>query len=92
MKPTVVLVHGAFADSSSWNGVIRVLKKNGYAVVAAANPLRGVQADARSVTDLVKSIEGDVVLVGHSYGGCVITQVDLDATKVRALVLSLIHI
>lgn len=86
MKPTVVLVHGAFADSSSWNGVIRVLKKNGYAVVAAANPLRGVQADARSVTDLVKSIEGDVVLVGHSYGGCVITQVDLDATKVRALV------
>jgi pimeloyl-ACP methyl ester carboxylesterase len=73
-KPTIVLVHGAFADSSSWNGVIAVLERDGYTVVAAPNPLRGVRADADVVSDLVKSIQGPVVLVGHSYGGSVISE------------------
>ena len=67
-KPTVVLVHGAFADASSWNGVTERLVGDGYTVVAAANPLRGVRADARYVSDIVASINGPVVLVGHSYG------------------------
>jgi pimeloyl-ACP methyl ester carboxylesterase len=64
-KPTVVLVHGAFADSSSWNGVIRTLEADGYPVVAAANPLRSVKGDARSVSGLLSTIAGPVVLVGH---------------------------
>ena len=65
-KPTVVLVHGAFADSSSWNGVVTILERHGYRVVAAANPLRSVRTDADAVSDIVKSIKGPVVLVGHS--------------------------
>ncbi|QNQ10571.1 alpha/beta fold hydrolase [Sphingomonas alpina] len=85
-KPTVVLVHGAFADSSSWNGVIAVLERDGYSVVAAPNPLRGVRADADVVSDLVKSIKGPVVLVGHSYGGSVISEAAEGASNVRALV------
>ena len=64
-KPTVVLVHGAFADSSSWNGVIRTLEADGYPVVAAANPLRSVKGDARSVSSLLSTIAGPAVLVGH---------------------------
>ncbi|HDC4610674.1 TPA: alpha/beta hydrolase, partial [Enterobacter kobei] len=72
-KPTVVLVHGAFADSSSWNGVTRILQKDGYNVVAAANPLRSVSGDAAYVSSVVNNIKGPVVLVGHSYGGQVIT-------------------
>lgn len=85
-KPTVVLVHGAFADSSSGNGVIAVLERDGYSVVAAPNPLRGVRADADVVSDLVKSIKGPVVLVGHSYGGSVISEAAEGASNVRALV------
>lgn len=73
-KPTIVLVHGAFADSSSWNRVIPILQQDGYTVVAAPNPLRGVRADADVVADVVKSIDGPVVLVGHSYGGSVISE------------------
>src|SRR6186997_1079857 len=73
VKPTVVLVHGAFADSSSWNGVVGILEKDGYRVVAAANPLRSLSGDATYVSSLIDSIEGPVVLVGHSYGGQVIT-------------------
>ena len=68
-NPTVVLVHGAFAESSSWNGVIRALTQPGLAVVAAANPLRSLSGDAAYVRDVVASIGGPVVLVGHSYGG-----------------------
>lgn len=68
-KPTIVLVHGAFADSSSWNGVIASLHQDGYRTVAVANPLRSVSNDARLVSDVVASIAGPVVLVGHSYGG-----------------------
>ena len=73
-KPTVVLVHGAFAESSSWNGVIGQLHDKGYTVIAAANELRSVKSDAASVTSVVKSIHGPVVLVGHSYGGSVISE------------------
>ncbi len=85
-KPTVVLVHGAFADSPSWNGVIAILERDGYKVVAAANPLRGVRADADVVADVVKSIEGPVVLVGHSYGGSVISGAAEGRPNVKALV------
>ncbi|RYG13830.1 MAG: alpha/beta hydrolase [Burkholderiales bacterium] len=85
-KPTIVLVHGAFADSSSWNGVITKLTRDGYRVVAAANPLRGVASDATAVRDLVKSIQGPVVLVGHSYGGSVISEAAQGPANVKALV------
>jgi pimeloyl-ACP methyl ester carboxylesterase len=85
-KPTVVLVHGAFADSSSWNGVTRILQKDGYTVVATANPLRSVSGDASYVSDVVGSIEGPVVLVGHSYGGQVITNAARGHDNVKSLV------
>ena len=85
-KPTIVLVHGAFADSSSWNGVTKILQKDGYRVVAAANPLRSVSTDAAYVSDIVASIEGQVVLVGHSYGGFVALLAALAApVSVRSL-------
>jgi pimeloyl-ACP methyl ester carboxylesterase len=86
MEPTVVLVHGAFAESSSWDGVIDPLLAAGYHVVAAANPLRGVAGDAAALSDLVRAIEGPVLLVGHSYGGAVITNVDRSAGDIRGLV------
>jgi pimeloyl-ACP methyl ester carboxylesterase len=85
-KPTIVLVHGAFADSSSWNEVIPLLERDGYTVIAAPNPLRGVRADAAVVADVVKSLEGPVVLVGHSYGGSVISEAAEGAPNVKALV------
>ena len=72
MQPTIVLVHGAFADRASWDRVIDPLVAEGHRVVAAANPLRSLAADAASVSDLVRSIDGPVVLVAHSYGGAVI--------------------
>ena len=86
MKPTVVLVHGAFAESASWDRVIDALRETDLAVVAAANPLRGLAADAAAVSDLVRSIEGPLVLVAHSYGGAVITNVDPDAGDIAGLV------
>ncbi|MCY1664283.1 alpha/beta fold hydrolase [Rhizobium sp. SL86] len=85
-KPTIVLVHGAFADSSSWNGVTKILQKDGYTVVAAANPLRSVTADAAYVADIVGAIEGPVVLVGHSYGGQVISTAANGQENVKSLV------
>ncbi|MDX2815705.1 alpha/beta hydrolase [Streptomyces sp. PA03-5A] len=85
-KPTVVLVHGAFADSSSWNGVITHLKQAGYPVVAAANPLRSLAGDAAYVASVIKGVEGPVVLAGHSYGGAVISEAAAGETKVKALV------
>jgi pimeloyl-ACP methyl ester carboxylesterase len=84
--PTIVLVHGAFAGSSSWNGVVAKLEKDGYRVIAAANPLRGVSSDGAAVSMLVKSIAGPVVLVGHSYGGAVITEAANGNDNVKALV------
>jgi pimeloyl-ACP methyl ester carboxylesterase len=86
MRPTIVLVHGAFADSSSWDQVIDVLLDAGHPVVAVANPLRGLAADAACVSDHLRSIEGPVVLVGHSYGGAVITNVDPQAAEILGLV------
>lgn len=85
-KPTVVLVHGAFADSSSWNGVIKDLEADGYPVVAAANPLRSVKGDAQSVSAILSNIKGPVVLVGHSYGGSVISSAAKGHDNVKALV------
>lgn len=72
--PTAVLVHGAFADASGWAGVTRELLNRGYRVVAPANPLRGISVDAATVHAAAAAIDGPVVLVGHSYGGAVITQ------------------
>lgn len=85
-KPTIVLVHGAFADSSSWNGVVAELLASGFPVVAVANPLRSVAGDARYVGGVLRSIGGPVVLVGHSYGGSVISNAVEPGTNVKALV------
>ncbi|MDX8450040.1 alpha/beta fold hydrolase [Mesorhizobium captivum] len=85
-KPTIVLVHGAFAESSSWNGVIAKLEKHGYRTIAAANPLRGVASDAAAVSSIIGSIDGPVILVGHSYGGPVITEAANGKSNVKALV------
>jgi pimeloyl-ACP methyl ester carboxylesterase len=84
--PTIVLVHGAFAESSSWDGVIDPLSAAGHRVICAANPLRGLVSDATAVSDLVRSIEGPVLLVAHSYGGSVISNVDADAGEIVGLV------
>jgi pimeloyl-ACP methyl ester carboxylesterase len=86
MSCTIVLVHGAFAESASWDRVIDPLVAEGHRVVAAANPLRGLAADAAAVSDLLRSIEGPVVLVAHSYGGAVISNVDSDAGDIVGLV------
>jgi pimeloyl-ACP methyl ester carboxylesterase len=85
-RPTIVLVHGAFADSSSWNGVIKILQSDGYSVVAAANPLRSVKGDADYVSSIVESIKAPVVLVGHSYGGLVISEAAKGHENVTSLV------
>jgi pimeloyl-ACP methyl ester carboxylesterase len=82
----VVLVHGAFAESASWDGVIDPLENAGHNVIAAANPLRGLASDAEAVSDLVRSIDGPVVLVAHSYGGAVISNVAADAGEITGLV------
>jgi pimeloyl-ACP methyl ester carboxylesterase len=83
---TIVLVHGAFAGSSSWNPVIDRLARDGYPVIAAANPLRTLKGDADYVARIVASIPGPVVLVGHSYGGEVISMAAVGAANVRSLV------
>jgi pimeloyl-ACP methyl ester carboxylesterase len=85
-RPTVVLVHGAFAESASWDGVIRRLHEHGYTAVAAANPLRSLSGDAAFVASLLESIAGPIVLVGHSYGGSVISGAALGRENVGALV------
>ena len=85
-KPTLVLVHGAFAESSSWNGVAARLLDKGYPVVAAANPLRGVEQDAEYLSSLIEQTDGPVVLVGHSYGGMVISNAVAGSSNVKALV------
>jgi pimeloyl-ACP methyl ester carboxylesterase len=86
MKPTIVLVHGAFAESASWDGVIDPLLEAGHPVIAAPNPLRSLGADAASVGELIRTIEGPVVLVAHSYGGAVISNVPADAGEITGLV------
>jgi pimeloyl-ACP methyl ester carboxylesterase len=86
VKPTVVLVHGAFAESSSWNGVVARLIAQGYPVLATANPLRGLRTDSDYLSAILKSIPGPVVAVGHSYGGLVITDAAAGNPNVKALV------
>ncbi len=85
-KPTIVLVHGAFADGSSWDGVIERLQRQGYRVEAPAVALRGVGEDSAYLASLVKQIEGSVLLVGHSYGGALITNAASDVGNVVGLV------
>src|SRR5580700_11560919 len=85
-KPTIILVHGAWADSSSWNGVVDLLLKDGYDVRALPNTLRGLEADAAVISTYLKSVAGPVVLVGHSYGGSVISVASANAPNVKALV------
>ncbi|MFF1568204.1 alpha/beta fold hydrolase [Streptomyces sp. NPDC058293] len=85
-KPTIVLEHGAFADGSSWNGVISDLRKRGYPVVAAANPLRGPASDAAALRTVLDHIKGPKVVVGHSYGGNVISEAATGDPQVKALV------
>jgi pimeloyl-ACP methyl ester carboxylesterase len=85
-KPTVVLVHGAFADASSWSGVVTRLQKQGYTVVAPALAMRGLASDSAYLASLLGQIKGPVVLAGHSYGGAVISNAATDADNVKALV------
>ena len=85
-KPTVVFVHGAFADSSGWNDVMSSLRHDGYPVRAASNPLRGLAGDSAYVASFLQSIPGPIILVGHSYGGAVITNAAAGDADVKALV------
>jgi pimeloyl-ACP methyl ester carboxylesterase len=85
-KPTVVLVHGAFADASGWSDEIRHLQNDGYTVLAPANPLRGIALDAAYLRSVLATISGPIVLVGHSYGGAVITNASSGNPNVTALV------
>ncbi|GAA4950360.1 alpha/beta hydrolase [Nonomuraea thailandensis] len=85
-RPTVVLVHGAWADASSWSGVVARLQADGYPVRAIANPLRSLTGDAASVKTFLATLTGPVVLVGHSYGGAVITNAATGNPAVKALV------
>ncbi|MEI5582452.1 MULTISPECIES: alpha/beta fold hydrolase [unclassified Agromyces] len=84
--PTVVLVHGAFADSSGWADVTTKLQRKGYTVLAASSPLRGLQSDADYLKAVLSTIEGPLVLVGHSYGGAVITNAATGNPNVKSLV------
>lgn len=85
-KPTIVLVHGAWANTASWSSVIERLQAKGYTVYAPPNPLRSLQGDAETIADFLKTISGPVVLVGHSYGGAVITNAANGIPNVKALV------
>jgi pimeloyl-ACP methyl ester carboxylesterase len=85
-KPTIVLVHGAWADSSSWSEVIPILEHEGYTVLAPPNPLRGLTSDAAYLASYLQTISGPIVLVGHSYGGAVITNAATGNPNVKALV------
>ncbi|MGJ6960924.1 alpha/beta fold hydrolase [Streptosporangium sp. G11] len=84
--PTVVLVHGAFAESASWNGVVADLKRRGYPVIAVANPLRGLREDAEYLRSVLDSLTGPIVIAGHSYGGSVMSEAADGADGVVALV------
>ncbi|MFI7704339.1 alpha/beta fold hydrolase [Nonomuraea sp. NPDC049480] len=85
-QPVIVLVHGAFAESAGWNRVIQRLHSRGLSAVAVANPLRSVEGDAAYVRDVIAGLGRPVVLVGHSYGGMVITQAAAGNPAVRALI------
>src|SRR6476661_7043564 len=83
---TVVLIHGAFADASSWNGVIEQLQAAGIEATAPANPLRGISIDSAYIASYLEQIPGPVLAVGHSYGGAVISNAAADAANVVGLV------
>jgi pimeloyl-ACP methyl ester carboxylesterase len=85
-RPTVVLVHGAWADASSWAGEVKSLQASGYTVRAIANPLQNLTTDSETVADFLKTVSGPIVLVGHSYGGSVITNAAAGNPNVKALV------
>ncbi len=85
-KPTIVLVHGGWADASSWDGVITILQNEGYTVDAPPNPLRGLASDSAYLASYLSTISGPIVLVGHSYGGAVITNAAYGNANVKALV------
>jgi pimeloyl-ACP methyl ester carboxylesterase len=85
-KPTVVLIHGAFADASGWGGVLSRLQERGYPVLAPPNPLRGVASDSAYIASILATVPGPIILVGHSYGGEVITNAALGNPEVKALV------
>ena len=85
-KPTIVLVHGGWADASSWNGVTQRLQDDGYTVIAPPNTLRGVQTDSAYLASLLATISGPIILVGHSYGGVLITNAATGNPNVKALV------
>jgi len=85
-KPTIVLVHGAFADASGFGAVTSRLQRRGYTVIAPANPLRGPASDAAYVASVMRTISEPIVLVAHSYGGAVISEAATQATNVKALV------
>jgi pimeloyl-ACP methyl ester carboxylesterase len=86
MKPTIVLVHGGYADSSCWNATIGELQDKGYTTICGSNPLRGIPTDAPYIASLLDSISGPVVLVAHSMGGTVITNAAAGKPNVKALV------
>jgi pimeloyl-ACP methyl ester carboxylesterase len=85
-KPTIVLVHGAWADASGFGAEIRALADRGFRSIGFANPLRGLAADAAYLADLLRSLTGPIVLVGHSYGGAVISAAATGNEQVKALV------
>ena len=84
--PTVVLVHGAFADASSWNGVVELLQAKGLQVTAPANPLRGIAIDSAYIAGVLDQVRGPILAVGHSYGGAVLTNAATNAENVVGLV------
>src|SRR5690242_19023120 len=86
MKPTVVLVHEAWADASGWSGVVKRLQDEGYPVAAIPSQLRSLSGGAANVRAYLDTVAGPIVLVGHSYGGAVITNAATGAANVRALV------
>src|SRR6267378_3425019 len=86
IKPSIVLIHGAWADGSSWSRVVRILQDQGYTVFVPPNPLRGLASDSAYLASFLKTITGPIVLVGHSYGGAVITNAATGNSNVKALV------
>ena len=86
VKPTIVLVHGAWADGSSWNGVTQRLQEAGYPVRVPPNPLRNLAGDSETIANFLSTIKGPIVLAGHSYGGAVITNAARGNANIRALV------
>src|SRR5690349_17962161 len=86
VKQTIVLVHGAYADSSSWNGSINALREAGHPVIAVANPLRGLESDAEYLRSVLDSIDGPIVIAGHSYGGYIMSHAAEGNPNVTALV------